>query len=382
MTISPAPAFTIIGRPIPRIEGVDKVNGSAAYTADVTPPGTVWAKNVRSPYAHARILSIDASRALAMPGVLAVVTAADIANGHTGRNIKDVPLLCDDKVRFIGDKVATVAAESREIAAAAAQLVDVEYEELPAVFDSEEAMQAGAPVLHEDAGAYLGFPEVPADVPNLCGYSLTETGDLEQGFREADVVVERRYVTQLSHQAYLEPTAWLVDEQPGRVEVWASNKVPYTTRKELGRLIERSEDDIRLNTVVIGADFGSKSATGDAPVAYHLSRMLGRPVKFVSSAIEDLTTVSPKHAFTVDLRTGLKRDGRIVAHDARVVMNRGAYTGQNTSANGLLGGAGRVGNFYDIPNNMRIEAFAVYTNRVPCGYLARAPGFAARRYLP
>ncbi len=372
MTISPAPAFTIIGRPIPRIEGVDKVNGSAAYTADVTPPGTVWAKNVRSPYPHARILSIDASRARAMPGVLAVVAAADIANGHTGRNIKDVPLLCDDKVRFIGDKVATVAAESREIAAAAAQLVDVEYEELPAVFDSEEAMQAGAPVLHDDAGAYLGFPEVPADIPNLCGYSLTETGDLEQGFKEADVIVERRYVTQLSHQAYLEPTAWLVDEQPGRVEVWASNKVPYTTRKELGRLIERSEDDIRLNTVVIGADFGSKSATGDAPVAYHLSRMLGRPVKFVSSAIEDLTTVSPKHAFIVDLRTGLKRDGRIVAHDARVVMNRGAYTGQNTSANGLLGGAGRVGNFYDIPN-MRIEAFAVYTNRVPCGYM-RAPG--------
>ncbi len=372
MTISPAPAFTIIGRPIPRIEGVDKVNGSAAYTADVTPPGTVWAKNVRSPYPHARILSIDASRALAMPGVLAVVTAADISNGHTGRNIKDVPLLCDDKVRFIGDKVATVTAESREIAAAAAQLVDVEYEELPAVFDSEEAMQAGAPVLHEDAVTYLGFPEVPADVPNLCGYSLTETGDLEQGFKEADVIVERRYVTQLSHQAYLEPTAWLVDEQPGRVEVWASNKVPYTTRKELGRLIERSEDDIRLNTVVIGADFGSKSATGDAPVAYHLSRMLGRPVKFVSSAIEDLTTVSPKHAFVVDLRTGLKRDGRIVAHDARVVMNRGAYTGQNTSANGLLGGAGRVGNFYDIPN-MRIEAFAVYTNRVPCGYM-RAPG--------
>ena len=372
MTTSPAPAFTIIGRPIPRIEGVDKVNGSAAYTADVTPPGTVWAKNVRSPYPHARILSIDASQALAMPGVLAVVTAADIANDRTGRNIKDVPLLCDDKVRFIGDKVAAVAAESRETAAAAAQLVEVEYEELPAVFDAEEAMQQGAPVLHEETGSYLGFPEVPSDVPNLCGYSLTETGDVEQGFKDADVIVERRYVTQLSHQAYLEPTAWVVDEQPERVEVWASNKVPYTTRTELGRLLQRPEEEIRLNTVVIGADFGSKSATGDAPVAYHLSRMFGRPVKFINSAIEDLTTVSPKHAFIVELRTGLKRDGRIVAHDARVVMNRGAYTGQNSSANGLLGGAGRVGNFYDIPN-VRIEAFAVYTNRVPCGYM-RAPG--------
>ena len=378
MTTSPAPAFTIIGRPIPRVEGVDKVNGSAAYTADVVPPGTVWAKNVRSPFPHARILSIDASRSLAVPGVLAVVTAADIPNGRTGRNIKDVPLLCDDKVRFIGDKVATVAAESREIAAAAAQLVDVQYEELPAVFDPEEAMQPDAPVLHEDTGSYLGFPEIPANVPNLCGYALSETGDLEQGFSEADVVVEREYVTQLSHQAYLEPTAWVVDiptatdGEPERVEVWASNKVPYTTRAELGRLIERPQEEIRLHPVVIGADFGSKSATGDAPVAYHLSRMLGRPVKFVNSAIEDLTTVSPKHAFIVRLRTGLKRDGRIVAHDATVIMNRGAYTGQNTSANGLLGGAQRVGNFYNIPS-MRIEAFAVYTNRVPCGYM-RAPG--------
>ena len=378
MTTAPAPAFTVIGRPIPRVEGVDKVNGSASYTADVVPPGTVWAKNIRSPLPHARIVSIDASRALAMPGVLAVVTAADIPNGRTGRNIKDVPLLCDDKVRFIGDKVAAVAAESREIAAAAAQLVDVQYEELPAVFDPEEAMQQGAPVLHEDTGRYLGFPEVPEGVPNLCGYAISETGDVEQGFKEADVTVEREYVTQLSHQAYLEPTAWVVDaaspadREDDRVEVWASNKVPYTTKTELGRLLQRPEEDIRLNTVVIGADFGSKSATGDAPVAYHLSRMLGKPVKFINSAVEDLTTVSPKHAFIVRLRTGLKRDGRIVAHDAKVIMNRGAYTGQNTSANGLLGGAQRVGNFYDIPN-VRIEAFAVYTNRVPCGYM-RAPG--------
>ena len=157
MTNSPAPAFTIIGRPIPRVEGVDKVNGSASYSADVVPPGTVWAKNVRSPLPHARIVSIDTSQALAMPGVLAVVTSADIPNARTGRNIKDVPLLCDDKVRFIGDKVATVAAESREIAAAAAQLVDVRYEELPAVFGPEEAMQPGAPVVHEHTEDYLAF---------------------------------------------------------------------------------------------------------------------------------------------------------------------------------------------------------------------------------
>ena len=368
----------VIGKPIPRVEGVGKVNGAAAYTADVAPPMTAWAKNVRSPFPHARILSIDTSRALAVPGVLAVVTAADIPNDRTGRNIKDVPLLCDDKVRFVGDKVAAVAAESREIATAAAELVDVRYEELPAVFDAEEAMQPGAPVIHAETGSYIGFPEVPSDIPNLCGYAISEIGNLEEGFRDADVIIEHRLVTQLSHQGYLEPTAWLVDispmadQQPERVEVWASNKVPYSTRSELGRLLQRDEADIRLHPVSIGADFGSKSTTGDAPVAYYLSQMLGRPVKFVNSATEDLTAVAPKHAFVVKLRTGLKRDGKIVAHDASVIMNRGAYTGQNTSANGLLGGAQRVGNFYDIPN-MRIEAFAAYTNRVPCGYM-RAPG--------
>ena len=379
MTQAPAPAYAVIGRPIPRVEGVDKVNGAAAYTADVARPGTVWAKNVRSPYTHARIVSVDASRALALPGVLAVVTAADIPNGLTGRNIKDVPLLCSDRVRFIGDKVAVVAAESRETANAAALLVDVTYEPLPAVFDAIEAMTPGAPLLHENAAeAYAGFPPVPRDVPNLCGYALHEAGDVEAGFAEAEVVVEREYATQLTHQAYLEPTAWLVDVtpqedgSPERVEVWASNKVPYTTRAELGRLLARPEEDIRLHPVAIGADFGSKSATGDAPVAHHLAQTLGRPVKFVNTALEDITSVSPKHAFIVRLRTGLKRDGTITAHDATVIMNRGAYTGQNTSANGLLGGAMRVGNFYAIPN-LRIEAFAVYTNRVPCGYM-RAPG--------
>ena len=378
MATGQAPTYMVIGKPIPRVEGVGKVNGAAAYTADVAPPMTVWAKNVRSPFPHARILSIDTSRALAVPGVLAVVTAADIPNDRTGRNIKDVPLLCDDKVRFVGDKVAAVAAESREIAATAAELVDVRYEELPAVFDAEEAMQPGAPVIHAETGSYIGFPEIPSDIPNLCGYAISEVGNLEEGFRDADVVIEHRLVTQLSHQGYLEPTAWLVDispeagQQPERVEVWASNKVPYSTRSELGRLLQRDEADIRLHPVSIGADFGSKSTTGDAPVAYYLSQMLGRPVKFVNSAAEDLTAVAPKHAFVVKLRTGLKRDGKIVAHDATVIMNRGAYTGQNTSANGLLGGAQRVGNFYDIPN-MRIEAFAAYTNRVPCGYM-RAPG--------
>jgi CO/xanthine dehydrogenase Mo-binding subunit len=376
---TPQPStFTIIGKPIPRVEGVDKITGAAAYTADVLPEGMVWAKNVRSPLPHARIVSIDTLKARAMPGVLAVITAADIPNDRTGRSIKDVPLLCDDKVRFVGDKVAVVAAESREIAEAAVQLVNVEYEELPAVFDPEEAMQEQAPIIHSGTRSYLGFPEIGTDIPNVCGHDIWEEGDIEQGFKDADLIIEHKFITQLSHQGYLEPSAWLVDASSSsegrseRVEVWASNKMPYTTRRELGRLFKRPEKDLHLHPIAIGADFGSKSTVGDAPIAYYLSRMLERPVKFVNSAAEDLTAGQPKHAFIIKLRTGVKRDGKIIAHDATVIMNRGAYAGLNSSANGLLGGAQRVGNFYDIPNK-RIEAFAAYTNRVPCGYM-RAPG--------
>ncbi len=379
MASSPTPAFTVIGTPLPRVEGADKVRGRARYTADHSPPGTLWAKNVRSPLPHARIVSIDTSRAKQAPGVLAVLTAADIPYPLTGRNIKDLPLLCAELVRFVGDKVAVVVADSRHAAEEAVALVDVQYEELPAVFDPIEAMEPGAPVIHADPRSYIGFPEdVPDGMTNVCGYATWDRGDLEAGFAEADVVVENTFRTQLAHQGYLEPTAYVIQitepsgGRPERIEVWASVKVPYGTRKELARLLDRPVEDILMHTVSVGGDFGSKGGVGDLVTGYHLARSLGRPIKFVNSVAEDLTTVAPKHAIIVTMRTGIKRDGKIVAHDAKVVINRGAYTGMNTMPNGLLGGAARAGNFYDIPN-VHIEAFAAYTNRVPCGYM-RAPG--------
>jgi len=379
MAPTPAPSYSVVNKPIRRVEGFGKVSGSASYTADVDLPGMVWGKNVRSPHPHARIVSIDVSHTLALPGVLAVITAADLVNIPSGRNIKDVPLLCGDRVRFVGDRVAAVAAESREAAEAAALLVDVKYELLPPVFDPLEAMKPGAPVLHPAPREYIGFPEeVPDDIPNVCGYAAWDRGDLSEGFALADVIVENTFQTPLAHQGYLEPTACVVrvaepaGRQGERVEVWASNKVPYTLRAELARLFERPESDVVVHAVTIGADFGGKSGVGDIPAAYYLAKRLGRPVRFVNTAVEDLTAAAPKHAIGVSMRTGVTRDGKIVAHDAKVVINRGAYTGLNTSGNGLLGGAGRAGNFYDIPN-LHIEAFGVYTNQVPCGYM-RAPG--------
>jgi CO/xanthine dehydrogenase Mo-binding subunit len=205
-----------------------------------------------------------------------------------------------------------------------------------------------------------------------------ERGDVDAGFAEADHIVENTFRTQLAHQGYLEPTASVVKITPAsggnseRVEVWASNKVPYSLRKEFARVLDRPEEDVLVHAVTVGGDFGAKSSVGDLPAAYYLAKKLSRPVKFVNSAEEDLTAAAPKHAIITQLRTGVTNAGKIVANQAKVWINRGAYTGHNTSANGLLGGPAKAGNFYTIPNQ-HIEAFGVYTNRVPCGFM-RAPG--------
>ncbi|MPZ15361.1 MAG: xanthine dehydrogenase family protein molybdopterin-binding subunit, partial [Chloroflexi bacterium] len=168
----------MIGKPIPRVEGREKVTGRALYTADATPAGVLWARNVRSPHSHARIVTIDTSRALAIPGVRAVLSGADIPNKRTGRNLRDMPLLAADVVRFAGEKVAAVAAGSPQAAEEGALAVEVEYEQLPPVFDPFEAMQPGAPILHPDARSYVGFhPGIPAGAVNVCGYRHHVQGD-------------------------------------------------------------------------------------------------------------------------------------------------------------------------------------------------------------
>ncbi len=206
-----------IGLPVPRVEGRSKVTGQATYTADITVPGTVWGAILRSPYPHARILSIDATRARLADGVHAVLTGQDLGGRLYGRSVIDIPVLAHDRVRFIGEPVAAVAAETLDAAQQALDLIDVEYEELPAVFDPFEAMAEGAPILHPDLSKYRrdgsvaagGMGEVEfhwGDLPNLLSHEIKETGDVEQGLRQADVVLENTYHVPIQHQAYIEPT--------------------------------------------------------------------------------------------------------------------------------------------------------------------------------
>jgi CO/xanthine dehydrogenase Mo-binding subunit len=373
-----AGVVSTIGTPISRVEGPGRVTGAARFTADIPLADALWAKVVRSSVPHARILSIDASAALRVRGVRAVVTAKDLPDPkrRTGRaRLKDLPILCDDVVRFIGDRVAVVAAETLEAAEEAALLVRVEYEELPAVFDALEAMKPDAPVLHPDIASYVGYSaEIQGRGVNVGGYQRSEHGSVEEGFRQADLIVEHTYSTQLMHHGYLEPTAFAVRiDEHGRLHIWGSNKNPFNLKNETAAMLGLAPDDVVVETVSDGADFGGKAGQPDAAALGCIARLTGRPVKEILDYSEDLTATSPRHPSHTWLRTGVTRDGRIVAHEGRIVFNSGAYAAYKPSPRSMPGeGVEYLKGCYEIPN-LRLEGFAVYTNQVPCGYM-RAPG--------
>ena len=365
-------AHRIIGKPIGRLDGIDKVSGEARYSGDVTLPGLVWGAALRSPLPHARILRIDTSKATALPGVLAVVAARDVPNVLVGRRMFDMPILARDRVRFIGEKVAVVAALDPDIAEEALALIEVEYEDLPTVFDPVEAIRDGAPVLHEDPGSYQGAPpERPH--PNVQSVLRFTLGDVEAGLRGADRIFEHTFHTQRAHHGYLEPHAGVVAiDGEGRVQVWASNKMPFRLKELLAHALQLPPENIRVNLTPIGGDFGGKGSLMDLPLAYHLARVTGRPVKMVMRYTEELMAGNPRHPAVITLRTGVSQDGRIVARRVTALYNSGAYAAFKPAPSVNLGGAGMGAGVYRIPH-LLIESFCVYTNNVPCGH-ARSPG--------
>jgi CO/xanthine dehydrogenase Mo-binding subunit len=364
---------SIIGAPVGRVEGAEKVSGAALYAADVTMPDALWGKILRSPYPHARILRVDVAKAWSIEGVKAIVTGKDEPNHYQGKSIRDIPVLCWDKVRFIGDRVAAVAAESHDAAEEALNLIEVEYEELPAVFDPLEAMKPGAPILHDDASSYDGAPQdiMVKDTPNVCNRLTWGKGDIEKGFRESDIVIEHTFRIPIHHQGYIEPQAYLVAiEADGKITAWSSTKGPFGTRSQFAKAIGVPPSQIRINTVNVGGDFGGKSGAGELPIAYFLAQRAKRPVKIVMTHTEELTTANPDHYTVVNVRTGVKRDGRIMARYLQAIHGTGAYAGMKPGR-ASIGGASTAGP-YRIDNTY-MEALQVYTNTIPCGFW-RAPG--------
>ncbi len=364
-------AYNVIGQPIGRADGTEKATGTARFTADVLLPGALWGKELRSPHPHARIVRIDTARAKEVPGVHAVLTGADVKGILFGNRYHDIPVLAQDRVRFAGERVAAVAAESEDVAQQAVELIEVEYQELPAVFDPLEALKEDAPLLHPDANSYFGLPEPLEKPTNAFVHVRHEKGNMEEGFAQADLVVEHSYSTHLSHQGYLEPytcLVWIDDD--GRVQVWASCKTPYGLRGNLAGAIGVPQERVHINHAYIGGDFGGKGTMMDIPICYFLALRTGRPVKMEMEFTEEFMAGNPRHPSVTRLKTGVKHDGTLVAHQAQVIFNSGAYGGYKPLVR--LRGAFHVGGAYRIPH-VAMEELQVYTNTVPGGHM-RAPG--------
>ena len=365
-----ATSYSVIGQPIVRGEGPEKVSGQSVYASDVNLPGMLWGKILRSPLPYARIVSIDTSRAKALAGVHAVITGQDIPDRRVGRLLRDCPVLCKDKALFVGDKVAAVAADDPDIAEEALLLIDVEYEDLSPVFDPEEAMTGEAPTLHEGMESYPGLPQPPSGINNVFAHNVWDKGNIEQGFAESDLIFEHTFTTQLHHQAYLEPHACVVDiDDDGRVQIWACNKGPFMLREQLAKVWDMPEANILVNPTNIGGDFGGKGSFMDIPLCYYLAQASGRPVKMVMDYVQELMAGNPRHPATITIKTGMKNDGRIWARQARCVFNSGAYGAFKPRVH--LRGADHSGGPYRIPN-VHIDSYMVYTNNIPCGHM-RAP---------
>jgi CO/xanthine dehydrogenase Mo-binding subunit len=352
-----------------RQDGKEKVTGSGRYTADLTLTGQLHAKLRYADHTHARIVSIDATRARAMPGVFAVLTHEDVPDVLYGDLAKDRRLFARERVRFEGDVVAAVAASTPEIAAEAAAAVEVEYDPLEALSDIEVALAEGAPLIHEDWESYEADEELGLN-GNVLGYSTVVKGDADAAIAGADVVVKGRYVSDSSQGAPIEPRALLAQWQGDRVTVWSSTQVPYAARSGVARVLQLPESHVRIVVPLLGGGFGSKCDFHFEGHVAALARAAGRPVKLVFTREEEF--IAPDHrreGMVIELETGARRDGTLVARRGRLVLDGGAYCGEGGFF-AQMAAMHACGPY--VIENVNVEATLVYTNNQPSGSI-RAP---------
>ncbi|MDA0770194.1 MAG: xanthine dehydrogenase family protein molybdopterin-binding subunit, partial [Chloroflexi bacterium] len=375
--------FNVLGtRPI-RPDGLDKVTGRAMFGADFNISGLLHGKILRSPHAHAKILSIDTSRAMALPGVKAVVTAIDLPIVRTttrdlsqarsdARTVAENDLAYD-KALYKGHAIAAVAATSPHVAEEALKLIDVEYEVLPAVVNVLDAMKDGAPILHEDLTtmyrtANFARGEDTGVKGNIAGHIQIKHGDVEQGFREADVIVERELNTSMVHQGYIEPFAstahWTLD---GRVTIWTSTQNAFGMRATVSEIIDVPESMIKVVPLEVGGGFGGKGTGYFEPVIAVLSQKSGQPVKVVMSRQEVFEGTGPTSGASMRCKIGADSSGRITAAELWMAYEAGAFPGSPVS-----GGAFPAFGAYKI-ENLLVDGYDVVCNR-PKTQSYRAPG--------
>jgi CO/xanthine dehydrogenase Mo-binding subunit len=361
--------YDVIGtRPV-RPDGADKVTGRALYGADFDMTGLLHGKILRSPHAHARIKSIDTSKAEAAPGVLAVVTGKDLPAAESGTTLKYSRdnILASDRALYQGHAVAAVAASSPHEAEAALDLIEVEYEVLPAVLTAPDGMKADAPILLDDLLTQeLG--EKTDKPSNVAEHFQHSKGDLDKGFADAEVVVEREFDTETVHQGYIEPhVATALWNNDGRLHIWCSTQGAFTVRDSVAEILDIPVSQIRVTPMEIGGGFGGKIAIYVEPVAAILSKKSGHPVKTVMSRKEVFESSGPTPGSHLKVKMGATKDGRITAAQALLEFEAGGYPGSPVGA-----GAMCVFSVYDL-DNVLIDGYDVVVNK-PKSAAYRAPG--------
>jgi len=362
-------------RPL-RPDGTDKVTGRARFAADYNLPGQLIGKVLRSPHAHARLKSIDTSRAEALPGVKAVVTREDFADmpveyasiGEMTINLRDLTrnIMAREKVLYDGHPVAAVAAVSESIARAALKLIQVEYEVLPHVIDVVEAMAPDAPLLHEEQYTE-GVTPKPDKPSNIAKRFVFERGDLEAGFKQADLVIEREFNTKPVHQGYIEPQACLANcTEDGQVDLWTGTQGIYVFRAQCAKLLQIDVSKIRVIPAELGGGFGGKNSVMNEPLAIALSRKTHRPVKMVTTR-EEVFRATGASGGNVKVKMGCTKDGRITAADAELNFQAGAFAGSPVDRASVC-----TFTRYDLPN-VRVVGNDVTVNRQKVSAY-RAPG--------
>ncbi|MGZ8489974.1 MAG: xanthine dehydrogenase family protein molybdopterin-binding subunit, partial [Candidatus Binatia bacterium] len=344
-------SFSVVGNSVPRVDGADKVTGRAKYVADLVIPGMIEGKFLRSPYAHARIVSIDTREAEALPGVVAVLTSKDFTDisPYMGRgNKKDQPIIAVDRVIFAGQPVAAVAAMDKATAEEGLSRIHVEYSELPAVISVAEAMADGAPRLHD-------FAE-----KNICAHHELIKGDVAKGFAEADVIVEDEFDFPMIYHYSMEPHTAIAQVDSDGITIWTSTGHPFGVRADVAEVFHAPLSKVRVHVNFVGGAYGSKSGGKIEPLVTALARKAGRPVRVVTSVAEAMVTCR-RHSIKCQVKTGVKKDGTLVAKQAEIFLNTGAYaeTGPTVAGRTLT----RILGPYRYPN-LKINAYCVYTNTV------------------
>lgn len=358
--------YSVIGKRIPKIDALAKATGEARFVPDIYLKGMLWGKVLRSSHAHARICSINTTKAKSLKGVRAVITADDIPDTRYGTLVLDMGIFARGKVRYIGEAVAAVAAIDEETASAALELIEVEYEDLPAVFDPVQAMLPDAPIIHEGLKGYVThFARTEKAMSGNVNYqAVIRQGDIEKGFALSDEIFEDTYTTQKVLPSFLEPNASVaVLDDEGRLIIHNTTQRPHVNQAIVSSLMGMPISKVRVIPCHVGGGFGGKNRTLSEPTAAALALKTKAPVRLVFSMEEEFSSATTRHNTVIQVRTGVRKDGTLVASEMKIIYDCGAYA---ATPNAVWLGAITASGPYRIPH-FRLEAFSVYTNKVMSG---------------